>query len=372
MGIYQPTLQCNFRCPYCDDGTGTIYPHRDDIKAGDLDLTKKALKEFKKVCPALAVSGGEATLRNDIVEIMRYAAEVGFNPISLNTNAFLLDRYMEVLKYVDFLIVSLDTFNSDRKQKMSGLKKSSQTDRVFENITAAEKYRADNKLDFDIIVNTLVLPETIADAWEVFDYCVKNNFYWSPMPHVSVVYPNSGLVDNPLWLELMDEVIRAKKSGARIFGSLKGLEIVRNFSRFECYPVSRITMTPEGDIYYPCAPLNVKAGNILESTYKNIIKEGERQAGVIPRCDTRCHISCYLEGSLMISHPLSAIREAVSLFKSRSKSFTLKRPDKVIKYGEIPETADFQNMLSMSPEKVRNVRAQNLIENDFTSYSRLK
>jgi len=359
VGIFQPTLQCNFHCPYCDDGTGKSYPYREDTFQANLDQTKAALKAFKKICPAISVSGGEITLRSDLVDIFKYINELNFNPVGLNTNGFLLDKYFDILDKIDYLIVSLDSFDPERKKTLSGVSHDKSSERVLKNINHAIQVKKEKKMKFDIIINTLILPETISDAWGVFEFCLNNDLYWSPMPHIHGVYPNPNLIDNSDYEVLIEEVIKAKKAGARIFGTLEGLKIMKTFKRFECYPMSRLTMTAEGDIYYPCPPIGQKAGNLVnDGIYKNIIKSAEKNFGIIPSCDSRCHINCYLEGSLLLSHPMNGVKESLSMIFPKKNNYRINLQKNELIQKKVPTRDEIKKIIALPPETVRSNRTR--------------
>lgn len=368
LAIFQPTMKCNFRCTYCDDGSGNMYPYLPEKNRMSTEETKRALDLIRKAAPGIAVSGGEVTLRTDVVELFQHMDKIGFNPIAMNTNAYVLDKYMEVLHHIDYLIVSMDSLDHARMDELIDLEKPGQTAKVLENLEKAVQYKKEHNLKFDIVLNTVIFPETIEDSWDVFEYCIEHGYFWSPMPHVNGKYPNPGLVDNPDYMELMAEVVRVKKAGGTIFGSTIGHQISRTFDRFECYPTFRATVFPSGDVHYPCAPLDHRAANILETgSYKKAIKIGEENFGPIPFCDNRCHISCYLEGSLLISHPLPSMIELVKFMLFPQKKIKINRPAGKKPHELPPPYEELRKMPALSPEAIRQHRAEGRFENDFTS-----
>jgi MoaA/NifB/PqqE/SkfB family radical SAM enzyme len=217
-GLYV-TMKCNFRCTYCDDGSGNMYP---EIPENRLNTAKtiEVLEILRRASPGLNITGGEPTVRGDIEEIFENIGRLGFSPVTFNTNAFLLDRHLPVLHNIDYLVISLDSVDEARSDDLINLSKDGQTTRVKRNIQVAKEYRREQKLKFDFIINTVIFPETIDDAWDVFEFCVDNDFYWTPMPYIVGKYPCPGLIDNPRWQKLIDEVTRAKKQGARVYGNM--------------------------------------------------------------------------------------------------------------------------------------------------------
>jgi MoaA/NifB/PqqE/SkfB family radical SAM enzyme len=366
------TMKCNFRCTYCDDGSGNMYPSLPDTRLSTPDAIS-LLKILRRTSPALSLTGGEPTLHPDIHTILREADQLGFSPISLNTNAFSLTSHLSVLHHIDFLIVSLDSINNARGDRLIGLDRTGQTERVKTNIEHADRYRHASNLAVDIIVNTVVLPETIDDARQVFEYCLRKDFYWTPMPYIVGKYPAPGLVDNPRWVDLINEVISLKKRGAKVFGSLSALRTIRDFERFECYPTTHPVVYPNGDLCYPCSPLNLVAGNLLETgDYATTIRIGEQLHGSIPHCDSRCHVACHTESSLAISDPISAVRQAFRHFFSFRRGLAnLKEVSESGTAHPIPTSIDVRSMPALPPDQIRRFRRDGLVVDDWTSRFRI-
>jgi MoaA/NifB/PqqE/SkfB family radical SAM enzyme len=366
------TMKCNFRCTYCDDGSGNMYP---DIPEQRLNTAKtiEVLEILRRASPGLNVTGGEPTVRGDIEEIFENIGRLRFCPVTFNTNAYLLDRHLPALRNIDYLVISLDSPHDRRSDDLINLRKGGQTARVKRNIELAKEYRREHKLKFDFIINTVIFPETIDDGWDVFEFCLENDFYWTPMPYIVGKYPCPGLVDNPRWEKLIDEVARAKRLGARVYGNMEALRTIRNFKRFECYPTTHPIIYPHGDIFYPCAPLNMVAGNLLEiGDYYKAMEIGERRYGIVPYCDARCHVGCYTEGSTAITHPEEGIAEAIRFLSPRRKTkIVLERPHR--SNADMPPPFDELRALpSLPPDTIRQLRRDGLLENDWTSRVRIK
>ncbi|HKP37017.1 MAG TPA: radical SAM protein [Pyrinomonadaceae bacterium] len=365
------TTKCNFRCTYCDDGSGNMYPdiHDDPLNT---EKTIKVLEILRRASPGLSVTGGEPTLRSDLGTLFENINRLAFRPVSLNTNGFLVDRLLPVLPNLDYLIISLDSVDEGRSDELINLSTNGQTKRVMNNIEFLENYRKEHGLKFNIIINTVIFPETIDDAWGVFQFCLEHDFHWTPMPYIVGKYPSPGLIDNKRWHELIDEAIRLKKAGARVYGNMEVIRTIRDFKRFECYPSLRPTVYPSGEIYYPCSPLNSLAGNLLEiGDYDKAMELGEKKFGSVPYCDSRCHLACYAEGSTAITHPEEVMSEAFRAITHRRKQWTLRRP--AVQNAEMPPSfEELRKLPSLPPDKVRALRREGMLLNDWTSRIRIK
>jgi MoaA/NifB/PqqE/SkfB family radical SAM enzyme len=373
MASLYVTMKCNFRCTYCDDGSGAMYPHIPEQRLQTAE-TIEILKILARASPGLNITGGDPTLRPDLEEIFEQIGRLPFSPVAFNTNGFLLDKHLSVLNHIDYLIISLDSTDEGRSDSLINLGKPGQTERVKRNIKIAQTYRHDRRLKFDFVINSVIFPETIDDAWDVFEFCLANNFYWSPMPHIVGKYPNPGLIDNPRWQHLIDEVLRAKRKGARVYGNVKALLTIRDFRRFECYPTGHPVVYPEGKIYYPCSPLNKVAGNLLEiGDYYQVMQLGEQKHGPIPQCDARCHVGCYTEGSTAIKHPEEGVAEIVRYLLSRwKKPPIVQRPARDPAASMPPPFTTLRALPSVPPDIIRGLRKAALLEKDYTSRVRIK
>src|SRR5262245_16585949 len=241
------TTKCNFRCVYCDDGSGNLYPHLPEPSRLGTAAILHVLAILRRASPGIAVTGGEPTLRPDLGAILTEITRLGFAPVALNTNGYLLDRHLDVLPHLDYLVVSLDSLDEGRSDALIDAGPGRQTRRVKRNLDLAREHRRQRGLKFDLVVNTVILPETIDDAWDVLEYCLDHSDFWTPMPHIVGKYPHPGLVDNPRWRELVQEIRRLKRRGMKIFANSRALTVIEDFARFECYPTTRPVVNPNGD-----------------------------------------------------------------------------------------------------------------------------
>ena len=91
---FETTRRCNLACPYCMSRTGVEDRGRELDTDEAKHLVLDGLAKFRPNA-AVAFSGGEHLMRDDALELLRYAAEIGLFPF-LNTNATMLDREMLV------------------------------------------------------------------------------------------------------------------------------------------------------------------------------------------------------------------------------------------------------------------------------------
>jgi MoaA/NifB/PqqE/SkfB family radical SAM enzyme len=360
------TMKCNFRCGYCDDGTGAMYPDIPEIGRLDTQKALRVLEIVRRSSPGFNITGGEPTLRADLPELLQRVGELGFSPVTFNTNAFLLDRHLESLKHIDYLVVSLDALDDTRGDALVGLGRGGQTKRVLKNLNLADAHRTQAKLSYSTIINTVILPETIDDAWDVWELCRERGWLWSPMPHVIGAYPNPGLIDNPRWQQLVDAVIAAKKQGARIYGNFPSLEAIRDFTRYECFPTTRPLVFPDGQLMYPCGPLNKQAGNLIDTQDFDVaMQQGIEAHGPVPACDARCHLGCYMETSTSLTHPDEALVEAMRFLMPSRRAPRVEKPPRDA--HPLPDFSAVRAQPALPPGTIRRLRKSGALKTSYLS-----
>jgi GTP 3',8-cyclase len=111
---------CNLRCVYCMPLRGLSFvPSPELLTAEEIERVVRAAVGlgFHK----LRLTGGEPTLRHDIVDIVRRIASVdGVSDVAMTTNAILLPRLAHRLAEAGLrrLNIHVDTLNPDRLRKL--------------------------------------------------------------------------------------------------------------------------------------------------------------------------------------------------------------------------------------------------------------
>lgn len=89
------TFQCNNRCLFCVQGDKRDHePDREHSQARDEIAARRAQ------CDGIVFTGGEVTLRPDLLELVAYARELGYRSIQIQSNG----RRMSYLPYLDALL----------------------------------------------------------------------------------------------------------------------------------------------------------------------------------------------------------------------------------------------------------------------------
>ncbi len=90
LGLIDVTNRCNLRCPLCfadSNSTGYVYePNFEQIK----QMLENLRANRPAPTPAIQYSGGEPTVRDDIVELVKLAKDLGFKHIQIASNGIRL------------------------------------------------------------------------------------------------------------------------------------------------------------------------------------------------------------------------------------------------------------------------------------------
>ncbi len=131
------TDHCNLRCVYCMPLKGlTFAPSAELLQADEIEIVVRAAVSvgFHK----FRLTGGEPTLRGDLVDITRRIASVeGVSDLAMTTNAILLPRLARPLKDAGMtrLNIHVDTLDPERVKR---LMRFSSMDEIEAGIQAAE------------------------------------------------------------------------------------------------------------------------------------------------------------------------------------------------------------------------------------------
>jgi GeoRSP system radical SAM/SPASM protein len=112
------TNRCNFKCRHCYSRADV----NEELGFNELCITTKKLSEAKVF--SVNFGGGEPLLRNDLLEVARFAVDLGL-AVSMNSNGFMIDRMMaRKLKEAGFgkVGISIDSPKAEVHDQFRGIK----------------------------------------------------------------------------------------------------------------------------------------------------------------------------------------------------------------------------------------------------------
>src|SRR5688500_12786056 len=161
------TDRCNYRCTYCRPAAGG--PHLDRADRLDADEVVALVSCFVRLgVRRIRLTGGEPTLRADLVAIATRLHALSVHDLALSTNGHLLASLASPLRTagVARLNVSLDTLD---EHKFAAITRGGDLSRVLAGIDAARTAGLPLKINTVAVkgFNDLEIPAIAAYAWSV-------------------------------------------------------------------------------------------------------------------------------------------------------------------------------------------------------------
>lgn len=280
---FEVTRLCNGNCTYCNIWKSK--PEKE-ITADELREGLKPLSLFKSV-KSIGITGGEAFLRNDLVELVQALKEIcpgaGFGFVSNGLQPELLLRKMlEIRKIVDASIgISIDGFpENDAKQRGNP--------RHYELAWRTVDLLMSEKIPFQI--GSVITPFNLPYAKKFREYCWERASVESGLTIANVSShfysndSNENMKDLALTekdIPLFKELCLGDKPNSWNYYYAKYVEnpsqVIPCFSGFSSFFLNSY------GIVYPCIHLNMPLGSIRTDNF------GDLWLGEIPSL-TRYHI----------------------------------------------------------------------------------
>ncbi len=316
LAVHYLTYACRFRCPYCCDGHGVRY---SDLRSPVL-RAPDALALYARIrrrCDFLVITGGEPLDHPDVGEILTALPRLRFDAVVLTTVGFALDVHLDAIDTgVRHLVVSLDTLDAAKGDAWLGRPGAHAT--ILRNLALAASRR---RRRFSIVVSSVATPENLPDVAEVHRFAREHGFRHSVSPQLLGVHPHPALRESAEYRALLDGLVREKRAGVAIEGTVAYLEHLRDLTQFRCRPSTVLAVSPSGDVFYPCLELGNVAGNLLADPDLDAIRaSGREQFGPEPRCGPRCQSPCALGFALVLAHPWTMLDECWRLLLGAVRS----------------------------------------------------
>jgi MoaA/NifB/PqqE/SkfB family radical SAM enzyme len=263
---------CNFRCTYCDDHMGRSYFELPDKGRLTTEHGKKLLKVMRTGTSAIYFCGGEPTMRADLPELLNEANRLNYFPCIINTNGSLFHEnllkpaWKNFLRQMDIIIVSVDGLNTALMDKIYEV---DQCRQVLTNVITLLKLS--KLVKFKLVVNTVIMPETLAEAGAVLDWANDLGIWFVPVPVNEAAHAERKLFTNPKYLELARTIVERKKQGYKLIGSEKLLEMLVFGKPYQCFTTLKPHIDFDGHIIWPCkATTNIKPVRVNVLDYDTV------------------------------------------------------------------------------------------------------
>jgi MoaA/NifB/PqqE/SkfB family radical SAM enzyme len=310
---YYVTTHCNLGCAYCED----FGSHHNDTAEPPLDLADavRVLQVIRQATDCLILTGGEPLLHPDIAPLAAAAKhELDFRSITVLTNGSMLDQSEDLLPLLDRLVVSLDTTDPGQASQISGAPVTV-SNKILDNVqTVAHRQR---EMGFQLILNCVLTPESLANAERVLEFGVENGLFVSFSPQAVHNWPHYELLVSSAYHAFLSQLVDHKRNGAPILGSEAYLRTMSQMTPFSCYPTLVPRVMPDGDLLYPCRPIENengshggRASNLLRTpNWEQAMHAAIERYGKPPRICTSCFQQCFAEPSLMQTRPFALLKE---------------------------------------------------------------
>jgi MoaA/NifB/PqqE/SkfB family radical SAM enzyme len=326
---YYLTTWCNLNCAYCEDFGARR--NAANLPPLDLDDALRILRVIRSATDQVILTGGEPLLHPRIDELVaRARRDLGLN-LTMLTNASLLHEHEAVLPHLRRLVISLDStdpaFWAGIIQAAGGT-----AERILANIRAYAAQQSQHGCR--MIVNCVLSPETLPGARAILAFCKEHHILASFSPQAVMNWPQYDLLVSQDYKAFLRELIAEKQRGGPVLASLAYLRTLLDFHPYACYPALAPRVLPNGDLSYPCRPIQ-KEDNGFGGRPSNLLRvrdwnEALSQAvaahGRPPLLCASCYQQCFAEPSLMQARPFDWLGEWLRFPASRAGHLTTFAP----------------------------------------------
>jgi MoaA/NifB/PqqE/SkfB family radical SAM enzyme len=283
------TEQCNLDCHYCNEFNNSI-PHPSVA-----NLQKWMTKIRELGVARLGLQGGEPLKHPEIVELVRFAKSLGFHPVSMSTNGFLLTRPL----LAELEAAGLDSIHIsvDRMTPIASTRKS------MKSILPKLDWFKDSKIKLN--VSAVLFKETLEEMGEVIDTCLDRGVaVQARAVHDDLVHNRvlrePGSID-PL-LGFIEQEERLKRRGEKIHTCWNLFDYQKAMLRrdpvdWTCTAGYKYFFVSSTGRFWLCSQVRTDR-HIMDITPADLRAYNQKKD-----CQSRCGVYCTVTTSLLVNHP---------------------------------------------------------------------
>jgi hypothetical protein len=167
VAILEITSRCDLECPVC---LASSFPRGRDLEREVIERALRGLLASQGQVASLQISGGEPTQHEDLIEIIRYAASLGFHKVEMYSNGVALAADPHLAGRLrdaglTCLYLQMDGLESEVSLCLRGRDLVREKARAMENCT---------KADLQVVLSATVVPGLNDHAlWELIRFGVE-------------------------------------------------------------------------------------------------------------------------------------------------------------------------------------------------------
>jgi MoaA/NifB/PqqE/SkfB family radical SAM enzyme len=281
--------KCVLHCKMCKAWQGG--QNSKEISFDEAKSFVRSLADFVKFPLEINVMGGEPLLKEWCLDLCSYIDQVGFKSI-ISTNAYLIDEAMAkkiAASKLSVLAISLESLNPATHDFYRGTPGT--FDKVMQAIGYLDKY-CRGKMAMTIL--TIIMEKNLDELLELVEWVNKNDLFvnisFLALLETGLVFPRENWFGRPeyreLWPQdtkkvyrLVDELIRLRKKGYKIWNPVSQLEAFKSyytepdkFMKETQYRVHDyiIDLDENGTIYLSGEPLgNIRQDDVRQLWYSD-------------------------------------------------------------------------------------------------------
>ncbi len=297
--IFCMTLRCNIKCRQC-----AIWrtPNKDELTTEEWKNVIATLRDWIGPC-RVQMAGGEIFIRNDILDIIKFATEKGVLTGVVSNGTMITKKIAEeiVETGLGYIHISVDGIKPETHDYIRGI------DGLYEKTIRGINYLVEENKNGELSIGiaTVIMKKNLHELTDIVKYAENRGLE-------GVIFnPLSPTIDSDpdwfkktdLWFDdldeaysVIDQLIDMKKNGAKILNPVEQFEGMKEYIKDpsptlheNCWVgITNLSITSDGYVHtcFKMPPLgNVKESRINELWYSD---QARAMRENIKNCDIHC------------------------------------------------------------------------------------